>query len=316
MIGNTLILVVPCFNEEDVLPDTTKELTDLLKRLIQESLVSEESRILYVNDGSKDFTWKLICQYHRDNPFVCGINLAGNVGHQNALMAGLETAKAIGDMIVSIDADLQDDISVIPDMIKKYQQGYDIIYGVRNERKTDSWFKRTTALAFYKLMNGLGVKSVFNHADFRLMSRRAVEQLCLYRERNLFLRGIVPQLGYQTESVYYERHARKAGESKYPLKKMIGLAVDGITSFSVKPVRSLILLGSFFLLIALGILIYVLSVIIVGKAVSGWASLMLSLWFIGGCILLGLGIIGEYVGKIYYEVKDRPRYIIEQSLLK
>lgn len=231
-------------------------------------------------------------------------------------MAGLDTAKSMGDIIISIDADLQDDISVIPNMVKKQQQGRDIVFGVRKERKTDSWFKRISAQTFYKLMNKLGVKSVYNHADFRLMSRRAVEQLCQYRERNLYLRGIVSQLGYQTDFVYYERLARKAGDSKYPIKKMIGLAVDGITSFSVKPVRALFLLGVVFLLISLGILAYVLCSIISGSVLSGWASLMLSIWFIGGCILIGLGIVGEYIGKIYLEVKNRPRYIIENRLLK
>lgn len=312
----TLIIVVPCYNEEEVLPETTRELSALLERMILDLLISEKSRILYVNDGSRDRTWELISHYHKENQFVCGINLAGNVGHQNALIAGLDVAKTIGDMIVSIDADLQDDISVIPNMVLKHYEGCDIVYGVRKNRKADSWFKRTTAQGFYKLMSKMGVKSVYNHADFRLMSRRSVEQLCQYRERNLFIRGIVPQLGYRTDSVYYERHARKAGESKYPLKKMIGLAVDGITSFSIKPVRALVLMGGVFLLIALGILVYVLCALIMERAVSGWASLILSIWFVGGCILLGLGIVGEYIGKIYLEVKDRPRFNIEETLLK
>ena len=312
----TLIIVAPCYNEQEVLPETTKILSSLIEKMILQKTISESSRILYVNDGSYDHTWEIICQYHHDNPFVCGVNLAGNVGHQNALLAGLETAKDMGDIIVSIDADLQDDIEVIPTMVHKYQEGHDIVYGVRKERKTDSWFKRTTAQAFYKLMAGMGVKSVYNHADFRLMSQRAVKQLCLYRERNLFLRGIVPQLGYNTDCVYYDRFARKAGESKYPLKKMFGLAIDGITSFSVKPVRALILMGIIFLIIAIGMLVYVLYSLITGNVISGWASLMLSIWFIGGCSLLGLGIVGEYIGKIYLEVKDRPRYNIEEILSK
>lgn len=312
----TLIIVLPCFNEEEVLPETTRQLTALIMEMIQGGVISDASRILYVNDGSRDRTWDLISRYHEENPFVCGVDLAGNVGHQYALMAGLETAKDIGDLIVSIDADLQDDIQSIPEMVQKHIGGADIVYGVRQERRTDSWFKRTTAQAFYKIMSRMGVKSVYNHADFRLMSKRAVEQLCHYRERNLFLRGIVPQIGYQTDCVYYNRSERIAGESKYPLKKMISLAIEGITSFSVKPVRALFWAGMVFLLIALGILTYVLIALMTGKAVSGWSSLMLSIWFIGGCILLGLGIIGEYIGKIYLEVKDRPRYNIESTLLK
>ncbi len=311
-----LIIVLPCFNEEEVLPETTRQLTALFMEMIQGGVISDASRILYVNDGSHDRTWDLISRYHEENPFVCGVNLAGNVGHQYALMAGLETAKDIGDLIVSIDADLQDDIQAIPEMVQKHIGGADIVYGVRQERRTDSWFKRTTAQAFYKMMSRMGVNLVYNHADFRLMSKRAVEQLCHYRERNLFLRGIVPQIGYQTDCVYYNRSERIAGESKYPLKKMISLAIEGITSFSVKPVRALFWTGMVFLLIALGILTYVLIALITGKAVSGWSSLMLSIWFIGGCILLGLGIIGEYIGKIYLEVKDRPRYNIESTLLK
>lgn len=311
-----LIIVLPCFNEEEVLPETTRQLTALIMEMIQGGVISDASRILYVNDGSRDRTWDLISRYHEENPFVCGVNLAGNVGHQYALMAGLETAKDVGDLIVSIDADLQDDIQAIPEMVQKHIGGADIVYGVRQERRTDSWFKRTTAQAFYKIMSRMGVKSVYNHADFRLMSKRAVEQLCHYRERNLFLRGIVPQIGYQTDCVYYNRSERIAGESKYPLKKMISLAIEGITSFSVKPVRALFWAGMVFLLIALGILTYVLIALMTGKAVSGWSSLMLSIWFIGGCILLGLGIIGEYIGKIYLEVKDRPRYNIESTLLK
>lgn len=311
-----LIIVLPCFNEEEVLPETTRQLTALIMEMIQGGVISDASRILYVNDGSHDRTWDLISRYHEENPFVCGVDLAGNVGHQYALMAGLETAKDIGDLIVSIDADLQDDIQSIPEMVQKHIGGADIVYGVRQERRTDSWFKRTTAQAFYKMMSRMGVNFVYNHADFRLMSKRAVEQLCHYRERNLFLRGIVPQIGYQTDCVYYNRSERIAGESKYPLKKMVNLAIEGITSFSVKPVRALFWAGMVFLLIALGILTYVLIALMTGKAVSGWSSLMLSIWFIGGCILLGLGIIGEYIGKIYLEVKDRPRYNIESTLLK
>ena len=312
-----LIITVPCFNEEEVLEETVKRLSVLVRDLFDnQNLIDNKSRILLINDGSSDNTWSIIEQLHKASPFVCGLNLAGNVGHQNALMAGLETAKDMGDIIVSIDADLQDDISVIKEMINKYLEGCDIVYGVRKERKTDTWFKRVTAQSFYKLMNLLGVKSVYNHADYRLMSKRAVEQLCRYREKNLFLRGIIPTLGYKTDCVYYDRTERFAGESKYPLGKMINFAIDGITSFSVKPVRLIFLIGVLFLLIAIGILIYVIISMIKGNTVSGWASLILSLWFIGGCALLGIGVIGEYVGKIYLEVKDRPRYNIESKLIK
>ena len=312
-----LIITVPCFNEEAVLKETVKRLSALINDLIEiQDLIDAHSRILLVNDGSSDSTWDIIKQLHKENPLVCGVNLAGNVGHQNALMAGLETAKDLGDAIVSIDADLQDDISVIKEMLDKYLQGCDIVYGVRKERKTDSWFKRTTAQGFYKLMNMLGVKSVYNHADYRLMSKRAVEQLCNYREKNLFLRGIIPTLGYKTDCVYYDRAERFAGESKYPFGKMVNFAIDGITSFSVKPVRLIFIIGVIFLLIALGILVYVISSLIRGNTVSGWASLILSLWLIGGCALLGIGVIGEYIGKIYLEVKARPRYNIESKLLK
>jgi len=312
-----LIITVPCFNEEEVLEETVKRLSALVNELINnQERINANSRILLVNDGSIDNTWTIIQQLHKSNPFVCGINLAGNVGHQNALMAGLETAKDMGDIIVSIDADLQDDISVIKDMISKYYEGCDIVYGVRKERKSDTWFKRSTAQGFYKLMSLLGVKSVYNHADYMLMSKRAVEQLCRYKEKNLFLRGIIPTLGYKTDCVFFDRAERFAGESKYPLGKMINFAIDGITSFSVKPVRLIFLIGVLFLLIAIGILIYVIVSMIKGNVVSGWASLILSLWFIGGCALLGIGVIGEYVGKIYLEVKDRPRYNIESKLIK
>lgn len=315
-MNDRLIITVPCFNEEAALPETTRQLSELLAGMIDKGQIAGTSRILFVNDGSRDKTWELITRYNAENPFVCGLNLAGNVGHQNALMAGLETAKEIGDVIVSIDADLQDDINVIPEMVDKYQKGADIVYGVRKDRQTDTWFKRTTAQLFYKLMSRLGVKSVYNHADFRLMSRRAVQQLCSYKERNLFLRGIIPLLGYRSDCVYYERKERIAGESKYPLQKMAGLAVDGITSFSVMPVRALFWTGVLFILASIAILIYVLCSLFSGDSVSGWASLMLSVWFIGGCIMLGLGIIGEYLGKVYIEVKARPRFIVEQTLLK
>ena len=316
MKQDILYIVVPCYNEQEVLPITTPKLIEQLNALVEAQLIDKESRILYVNDGSIDDTWQLIEQYTKQHPQVCGVKLAGNVGHQNALLAGLEAASERADITISIDADLQDDVAVMRDMVQKYHEGCDIVYGVRRERKTDTWFKRNSALAFYKLMKRLGVKSIYNHADYRLMSRRAVKQLLNYRERNLFLRGIVPLVGYKTDSVFYDRSERLAGESKYPLSKMINFAVNGITSFSIKPVRMVLTLGIIFTLIALGILVYVLIAYFSGRTVSGWASLILSLWFIGGCVLIGLGIVGEYIGKIYIEVKDRPRYNIEKEIIQ
>lgn len=315
MKTDVLYIVVPCFNEQEMLPTTTTRLLEVLSLLQQDHLAHEHSRILYVDDGSTDDTWELINRHCHEHDQVCGVKLAGNVGHQNALVAGLTVACERADIIVTIDADLQDDISVIKQMVEKYRQGCDIVYGVRRERKTDTWFKRNTALAFYSLMQRLGVKSVYNHADYRLMSRRAVNQLLQYRERNLFLRGIVPLVGYRSEKVYYDRSERLAGESKYPLGKMMSFAVDGITSFSIKPVRMVLTLGVVFTLIALVMLVYVLVAYFGGRTVSGWSSLILSLWFIGGCVLIGLGIVGEYIGKIYIEVKDRPRYNIEQEVI-
>ena len=309
-------IVVPCYNEEEVLLETTKRISNVLDRLIETGGNIKAVHIYYVNDGSNDKTWQLIDELHRQNDKVCGVNLAGNVGHQNALMAGLQVASEQEDVIISIDADLQDDVEAIIEMVQKYNEGYDIVYGVRQQRKTDTFFKRNTALLFYKLMNFLGVKSVYNHADYRLMSRRAVEHLLQYRERNLFLRGIVPLIGYQTTCVYYNRAQRFAGESKYPLKKMLNFAIDGVTSFSIKPVRMIFALGIVFVLIALAILLYVLISYWTDNVVPGWSSIILSIWFVGGCILIGLGVVGEYIGKIYIEVKDRPRYNIEKILHK
>lgn len=314
MENSTLAIVVPCYNEEEVLPQTNQQLTALLNGMMRDGLVGEGSYILYVNDGSRDRTWQLIEQYGGSDPHVRGLKLAGNVGHQNALMAGLDTARQDADLTVSIDADLQDDINAIPEMVKKYNEGYDIVYGVRRKRNTDTFFKRTTAQMFYKFMNGMGVKSVYNHADFRLMSRRAVDALCQYEERNLFLRGLVPLLGYKTDSVYYDRLERQAGESKYPLSKMLSFAIDGVTSFSVKPLRLIFDLGLIFLLISLGILVYVIVALCEGRGVQGWASLMLSIWFVGGCVLICLSIIAAYIGRIYTEEKRRPRYNIEKYL--
>lgn len=313
---NRLAIVVPCYKEEDVLEETTKQLTIVLDNLIKENLIAPDSYILYVNDGSTDNTWQLIECYHQINKYVCGVNLAGNVGHQNALMAGLYTAVENNtDIIVTIDADLQDDVNAIREMIHKYNEGNDIVYGVRASRATDSWFKRTSAICFYKLMNAMGVHSVYNHADYRLMSKRAVRYLLSFKERNLFLRGMVTLVGYKTACVYYDRAKRFAGESKYPLSKMLNFAFDGITSFSIKPVRMILYLGIIFLLVFFGILCWVLSVYFRGLVVSGWSSLILSIWFCSGCLLIGLGVVGEYIGKIYVEVKGRPRYNIEKTIL-
>jgi glycosyltransferase involved in cell wall biosynthesis len=311
-----LAIVVPCYKEEAVLHETHKRLSQLLDRLATKERISPKSYILYVNDGSTDRTWEIIKEFYKNTSYACGLNLAGNVGHQNALMAGLNTVKERCDAAISIDADLQDDVNVIPEMIERYMEGNDIVYGVRRERKTDTFFKRTTALAFYRLMKTMGAKSVYNHADYRLMSSRAIQQLCRFRERNLYLRGLVPLIGYQTACVYYNRDKRFAGESKYPFKKMLNFAIDGITSFSVKPVRMIFWLGCIFLLIALCVTIWTLRAYFLHNTVPGWSSLMISLWLVGGTILVSLGIVGEYIGKIYIEVKDRPRYNEEELLLR
>ncbi len=314
MVETVLAIVVPCFNEEEVLPQTNQQLRGLLNTMMRDGLVGQGSYLLYVDDGSRDRTWMIIEGYSNSDAHVRGLKLAGNVGHQNALMAGLETARQDADIIVSIDADLQDDIKAIPEMVKKYDDGCDIVYGVRRKRTTDTLFKRTTAQMFYRFMSGMGVKSVYNHADFRLMSQRAVDALCQYEERNLFLRGLVPLLGYKTDQVLYDRLERQAGESKYPLSKMLSFAIDGVTSFSVKPLRLIFDLGLIFLLISLCILIYVIVALCQGRGVQGWASLMLSIWFVGGCVLICLSIIAAYIGRIYTEEKHRPRYNIEKYI--
>lgn len=309
-----LAIVVPCYNEEEVFPETAKRLTQVLKDLIQKGKIAEDSFSLFVNDGSKDRTWALIEQEYHRNPYACGIKLAGNVGHQNALLAGLLSAKEMADITISIDADLQDDVNVIEEMVDKYHEGYDIVYGVRSERKTDTAFKKFTAQGFYKLMHAMGAKSVYNHADFRLMSKRAVEGLAEFKERNLFLRGLVPLIGYNTTSVYYKRSERFAGESKYPLKKMLSFAFDGITSLSIRPITLISILGLFIIFCSIGAGIYTVVSLCVGVAVPGWASIMLSIWFLGGVQLLSIGLIGQYIGKVYLEVKERPRYRIETIL--
>lgn len=311
-----LAIVVPCYKEEPVLADTTQKLTTILQQMIDAQQIDAASRIVYVNDGSSDRTWPIIAELHHTSTFISGVNLAHNVGHQNALMAGLSTAVEKADLLVTIDADLQDDPEAIKTMVRMAGEGKDIVYGVRAGRKSDTWFKRTTAQGFYRFMEWLGVQLVYNHADYRLMSKRATRQLLSYRERNLFLRGIVPQLGYQTDCVYFDRTERMAGESKYPLGKMLNFAWDGITSFSIKPIRMLLHMGFIFLLISLSIAIWALYNYCIGNVVPGWTSLILSVWFCSGCMLVGMGLLGEYIGKIYTEVKDRPRYNIEQVLWK
>ena len=312
-----LAIVVPCYNEEEVFPETSKRLTEVLKELIEKKKIAEDSFALYVNDGSRDRTWELIEQEYSANPYACGLKLAGNVGHQNALLSGLTYVKEYVDISISIDADLQDDVNVIEEMVDKYIEGYDVVYGVRNNRDTDTFFKRNTALAFYKMMQLMGVKSVYNHADYRLLSKRAMEQLTLYKEQNLFLRGIVPLIGYKSTSVYYKRAERFAGESKYPLKKMISFAVDGITSFSTKPLSLIVGLGFILVICSVIGVLYILIRSLLGDStlVQGWSSLMISIWLIGGVQLLCLGVVGEYIGKIYMEVKERPRFNVETVLL-
>ena len=309
-----LYIVVPCFNEQEALPHSHERLSKLIEEMIAQGSIGAESKLLYVDDGSRDNTWEIIEKLSSESNRVAGVKLACNSGHQNALMAGLAAAVEHCDITVSIDADLQDDINVIPQMVERYRGGCDIVFGVRRDRKSDSWLKRTTAGMFYRLMERLGVDTINNHADYRLMSRRAVMALLDYKERNLFIRGIVTKLGYKTDCVYYDRAARIAGESGYSLRKMMNFAIDGITSFSVKPVRLVFTVGLVFLLIALIMLIYVLCAYFMGRAVSGWPSLFLSVWLVGAFILIGLGIIGEYVGKIYIEVKNSPRYNIDTTV--
>ncbi|MFC0187754.1 glycosyltransferase family 2 protein [Fictibacillus aquaticus] len=313
---SVLTIVVPCYNEEEVLINTISELLSVLEKLIASQSVSKESRLLFVDDGSKDDTWNIICSKAKKNSMVKGLKLAKNAGHQNALLAGLQAAKECSDCIISIDADLQDDINVIPDFIQLFHQGYDTVYGVRSSREKDSWFKRFSAESYYKLMSRFGINLVFNHADYRLMSKRAAEELLKYTESNLFLRGIVPLVGYKTAAVSYERKERLAGETKYPLKKMISFALDGLTSFSVRPIRLITAGGAAVLILGAAAGGYAAVQKLAGNTVPGWASIMASIWFIGGIQLLSLGLIGEYIGKIFKEVKRRPRFTIETNLLE
>lgn len=310
-----LAIVVPCYNEEEVLKMASEALRNVLDDLVQKGKIAADSFILFVNDGSKDRTWELIEEEHKQYPVqVYGVKLAGNVGHQYALTAGLLTAKDLSDVTVSIDADLQDDVAVIEEMIDKFHAGNDIVYGVRKERKTDTFFKRTTAQGFYKLMDWMGVKTIYNHADFRLMSKRALEHFAQFKESNMYLRGMMPLIGYNTDSVYYDRKERAAGESKYPLKKMLALAFNGISSFSVKPITMIVSIGVFVVACAFLAALYALISYFTGSVVPGWTSLMLSIWLLGGLQLIAIGLVGMYIGKIYMEVKQRPRYNIEKVL--
>ena len=315
--NNTLYIVVPCYKEQEVLPETSRRLKEKVLALRAQGKISDKSRIIFVNDGSSDDTWPIICRLHEQEPeLFSGVNLSRNRGHQNALLAGLMTAVNFADMVISMDADLQDDINAVDAMVDHYHEGYEVVYGVRSKRDTDTFFKRFTAEGFYKVMKALGVDIVFNHADYRLMSRRAGEGLAQFKEVNLFLRGIVPQIGYKWTTVTYERAERFAGESKYPLKKMLAFAADGITSFSVKPIRLVLSIGIVVFMVSIVMMIYALVSKLMGHTSAGWTSLMGSIWMIGGIQLLSLGVIGEYVGKIYKESKHRPRYIIESVLNK
>ena len=313
-MADILYIVVPCYNEEEVLPETSRRLKEKLEGLMAAGKISPDSRVLFVNDGSKDKTWEIISQLHGQCPLFSGADLTRNRGHQNALLAGLMTAKERCDMAISMDADLQDDIDAVDAMVEQYYAGCDIVYGVRSSRKKDTFFKRFTAEGFYKLMNAMGAETVFNHADYRLMSKRALEGLAQFKEVNLFLRGIVPMIGYRTGTVEYERGERFAGESKYPLKKMLSFAMEGITSLSVKPIRMITALGFAVFLISILMLIYSIVRWAMGSTILGWASLICSVWAIGGLILLSLGVIGEYIGKIYLETKERPRFLIREVL--
>ena len=313
-MGDILYIVVPCYNEEEVLPETARRLKEKMEALIAAGRISEESRVLFVNDGSRDRTWAIIEELHKGDRRFSGVNLTRNRGHQNALLAGLMTAKDRADMVVSMDADLQDDIGAVDAMVEQYDAGCDIVYGVRSRREKDTFFKRFTAEGFYRVMNFLGAETVFNHADYRLMSKRAQEGLAQFKEVNLFLRGIVPMIGYTTGTVEYERGERFAGESKYPLKKMLSFAMEGITSLSTKPIRYITLLGFLVFVVSLLMLVYSIVRWAHGATVIGWASVICSVWAIGGLILLALGVIGEYIGKIYLETKERPRFLIKEVL--
>jgi glycosyltransferase involved in cell wall biosynthesis len=308
---NVLTIVVPCYNEEEVLPETTKELGQILNDLIDKKKIALNSKLLFVNDGSKDKTWKIISSYSEKYDYVTGIKFTRNYGHQNALLAGMSLAAKYSDMIITIDADLQDDVNAIYKMVDKFIEGYDVVYGVRNSRDTDSFFKKHTALMYYGLMKKMGVNLIPDSADYRLLSKRATEALLGYKERNLFLRGMVPLVGYKSTKVYYPRKERYAGTSKYPLKKMIHFALDGITSFSIAPIHLIMSMGLIVMLISIVLMIYTIVEKIEGHIVPGWTSLMISIWFLGGVQLISVSVIGEYIGKVFTEVKHRPRFNIE-----
>ena len=312
----TLYIVIPMFNEEEVIDETTKRLRNKVNDLIKKKIISKDSKVLYVNDGSKDKTWEKITQINKEDKLFTGISLSRNRGHQNALVAGLLTAKNYADIVISMDADLQDDINAIDEMLEKYHNGCDIVYGVRSARKKDTFFKKVTAEGFYKFMKLMGVDIVYNHADYRLTSKRVLDEFSNFKEVNLFLRGIFPLIGFKTDVVYYERAERFAGTSKYPLKKMLNFAWDGITSFSVKPLRFICVLGFLILFISIIIMIYAFIRKVTGNNVEGWTFITISIWFLGGLQMLSLGIVGEYIGKVYNETKQRPRYIIEENLLE
>ncbi|MBP3666794.1 MAG: glycosyltransferase family 2 protein [Clostridia bacterium] len=309
-----LYLVIPCYNEEEVLPETSKRLKEKYTALIGAGKITPDSKIVFVNDGSKDKTWEMICELHKADPMFRGICLSRNKGHQNALMAGLMTVRSECDAAISMDADLQDDIDAIDEMVDRFHEGFEVVYGVRSSRKKDTFFKRTTAQGFYKVMRAMGVETVYNHADYRLMSRRALEALSEFDEVNLFLRGIVPLVGFKSTQVTYERGERFAGESKYPLKKMLAFATEGITSMSVKPIRMIATLGFLVFLVSIGVLIYSIIRKFIGETVEGWAFLAVSIWALGGIQLLAIGVIGEYIGKIYLETKHRPKFIVSEYL--
>ena len=309
-----LATVSPCYNEEPVLEDSVARLTTLFEQLIAKGKISEDSMMVFVNDGSKDQTWNIITRLHKENRLVKGISLAHNAGHQNAIMAGMMTAREWADAVITLDADLQDDINAIEKMIDDFEAGNDIVYGVKVSRTADPLMKRMSAEAFYKLQKSMGVERVFNNADFRLMSKRALDMLAGYDERNLYLRGLIPMIGLQSTTVEDVISERQAGKSKYTLRKMLNLALDGITSFSVKPIYGIIYMGFIFLLISLCISVYVIHALVTGTAVPGWSSLILSIWLVGGFVLIGIGVIGLYIGKIYTEVKHRPLYNIAEIL--
>jgi glycosyltransferase involved in cell wall biosynthesis len=313
-IMTKLYLAIPCYNEEEVLRDSAQKLSDKFSKMMLEGKITDDSKIVFIDDGSKDKTWSIISELHSKNPVFQGIKLSRNRGHQNALLCGLITLKDKADAVISIDADLQDDINTFDEMVEKYENGCDVVYGVRSKRETDTFFKRFTAEAFYKILNKMGAKVIFNHADFRLMSKRALNAFAEYKETNIFLRGMVPLIGYKSDIVTYERFERLAGESKYPLKKMLALAWEGITSLSIQPIRMITGLGAVVFAASIIMIIYSLVSYFMGFAVIGWASLLCSIWAIGGLQILAIGVIGEYIGKIYLEVKRRPRFIVEEFL--